>query len=85
MKLALTKVLNRSVIILCKINKIEISHVVCQSCLGVHGEHLPVENAEHAEHHCLHQWKYCRCTSIHNMQVALKTLYIFDYGTKLCH
>jgi len=28
MKLALTKVLNRSVIILCKINKIKISHVV---------------------------------------------------------
>jgi hypothetical protein len=48
MKLSLTKVLNRSVIILCKINKIKISHVVCQSCLEVHGKHLPVENAEHA-------------------------------------
>jgi hypothetical protein len=84
MKRALTKVLNRSVIILCKINKIKIRHVVCLSCLGVHGEHLPVENAEHAEHCCLHHWKFCRCTSIHNMQVALKILYIFDYRTKLC-
>jgi hypothetical protein len=38
-----------------------------------------------AEQHCLRHWKFCRSTSVHNLQVAFKILYISDYKTKLCH